>query len=593
MTGGAVTGGAVTGGSVTGDQAAGRGAGRNGGRAWPQAPRGQARSWLRVTWLLHRNALLVTLVLLLIAVGCVIDAAIRLPGIAAQAGPLWARIAPVSYSPKYPDVALRVLWMLVSVSLGVQVTSRETEHGTAAFAWAQGAGRARWLLGSALPGTCLLATAAAAFGQAFAWYYRVYPADLPRRDAFGLFSPALAGWALAGVAIGLAAGALIRQPAYALYAGVAGYAALDKLVSSALRPEYPGWPALSGGGFWTAQLTELALLAVTAAAFTALAWWRISGAELPRLSRAELPRLRRPRVIPGPAASSAFSSSAFSSSAFSSSAISSSAISSSAISSKPAGSSALDGLITARGGEQAAGTGRVGWPGPRRRAGVALTMVTWRLHGWRLAWSVVVLIAPVIWLVAGWQESPGRLSPQPVLGTLMPVLAGGLTGAQLLGGQVRGGTARFAWTQGVTRRRWAAGQLIRAGAVLAAAATVAGLVTWWQASVAVQSWQWPPISVAGGPTGLYPPVLIAGTLACFAFATLVGELMDSTVVSVYLTIVFGVWAWVLASGWLHHHLPTALTGSLWAWQFTQSGILVLLAAALGGAAVWLVRYLTA
>jgi hypothetical protein len=88
-------------------------------------------------------------------------------------------------------------------------------------------------------------------------------------------------------------------------------------------------------------------------------------------------------------------------------------------------------------------------------------------------------------------------------------------------------------------------------------------------------------------------VLVAGTLACFAFAALVGELLDSTVVTVYLTIVLGVWAWVLASDWLHHHLPAALTGSLWSWQFTQAGIMLVLAAALGGAAVWLVRYLTA
>ncbi|HEY1619580.1 MAG TPA: hypothetical protein VGG25_18300 [Streptosporangiaceae bacterium] len=521
------------------DAESGRVAGR------PPAPRGQVRSWLRVAWLLHRTALVVVLVLLVIAACPVIDAAIRLPGIAAEIGPrAWLRIAPQSYSPKYPDLTLRMLWMLVSVSLGAQVTGRETERGTAAFAWTQGAGRTRWLLGSALPVAGLLAVAALAFGQAFAWFFRVYPAAaIPRRDGFGLFSPALAGWAVVGVAIGVAAGAIVRRSDFALAAGVVAYGALDLLVSHELRPHYPGWPGLSGGGFWAAQLTELALLACVAAALTILARRSLTGAVLPWPKSAQHLRTL---------------------------------------------------LITARGAaarRTARDAGRAGWPKPRRRAGVALTTVTWRLHGRTLAWSAAVLIVPVTWLASTWHERFHVPGPQPALGILLPLVAGGLTGARLLGGQVRSGTARFAWTQGVTRRRWAAGQIIRAGAVLTVAALTAGLLTWWQAGVA-EGQPWSHGGLASGPTSLYPPVLVAGTLACFGLATLVGELMDGTFVPIYLT-VLGAWVWGLASAWLHNHLPVSLTGSLWPWQFTEAGLLALLAVALCGAAVWLVRYLTA
>jgi hypothetical protein len=57
--------------------------------------------------------------------------------------------------------------------------------------------------------------------------------------------------------------------------------------------------------------------------------------------------------------------------------------------------------------------------------------------------------------------------------------------------------------------------------------------------------------------------------------------------------VLGAGAWGLTSEWLHSHLPASLTGSLWPWQFTEAGLLTLVAVALCGAAVWLVRYLTA
>ena len=62
----------------------------------------------------------------------------------------------------------------------------------------------------------------------------------------------------------------------------------------------------------------------------------------------------------------------------------------------------------------------------------------------------------------------------------VPALLGMFIGAPLVAREVETGTAQFAWTQAVTRRRWLA---VKAGWLLLAAlvwgAAVAALVTWW------------------------------------------------------------------------------------------------------------------
>ncbi len=62
----------------------------------------------------------------------------------------------------------------------------------------------------------------------------------------------------------------------------------------------------------------------------------------------------------------------------------------------------------------------------------------------------------------------------------VPVVLGMLLGAPLLAHEFETGTTQYAWTQGVTRRRWIA---VKAGWLLLGAAVfggaVSGLVTWW------------------------------------------------------------------------------------------------------------------
>lgn len=65
---------------------------------------------------------------------------------------------------------------------------------------------------------------------------------------------------------------------------------------------------------------------------------------------------------------------------------------------------------------------------------------------------------------------------------VLPVLAGLFVGAPLLARELELGTYRFAWTQGVTRRRWLLSKtaLLAVGTLLAGAAASA-VVMWWRA----------------------------------------------------------------------------------------------------------------
>ena len=77
-------------------------------------------------------------------------------------------------------------------------------------------------------------------------------------------------------------------------------------------------------------------------------------------------------------------------------------------------------------------------------------------------------------------EFAGLVTATRVLAVL-PVLAGLFVGGPLIARELELGTYRFAWTQGVTRRRWLLSKtaMLAAGTVVAAAAASL-LVTWWR-----------------------------------------------------------------------------------------------------------------
>ena len=64
---------------------------------------------------------------------------------------------------------------------------------------------------------------------------------------------------------------------------------------------------------------------------------------------------------------------------------------------------------------------------------------------------------------------------------VLPALAGLFVGAPLLARELEHGTYRFAWTQGVTRRRWLLSKTaLLAGATIVAGAAASAIVMWWR-----------------------------------------------------------------------------------------------------------------
>lgn len=116
---------------------------------------------------------------------------------------------------------------------------------------------------------------------------------------------------------------------------------------------------------------------------------------------------------------------------------------------------------------------------------------------------------------------------------VLPVLAGLFVGAPLLAREFEQGTHRFAWTQGVTRRRW----LLSKTALLAAATALAGA----GASAVVMWWRGPLDSLQGriGPSSFDVEGLVVPAYALFALAVgvLAGLLFRRTVAAMTSTLV--------------------------------------------------------
>jgi len=116
---------------------------------------------------------------------------------------------------------------------------------------------------------------------------------------------------------------------------------------------------------------------------------------------------------------------------------------------------------------------------------------------------------------------------------VLPALAGLFVGAPLLARELEHGTHRFAWTQGVTRRRW----LLSKTALLAAATLVAGALL----SAVVMWWRSPFDTLEGrmAPSGFDIEGVVVPAYALFALAVgvLAGLLFRRTVAAMTATLV--------------------------------------------------------
>jgi hypothetical protein len=116
---------------------------------------------------------------------------------------------------------------------------------------------------------------------------------------------------------------------------------------------------------------------------------------------------------------------------------------------------------------------------------------------------------------------------------VLPALAGLFVGAPLLAREIEHGTHRFAWTQGVTRRRWLLSKTALLAAVtLAGAAAASAVVTWWRS----------PFDTLEGrmaPSGFDIEGLVVPSYALFALAVgvLAGLLFRRTVAATTATLV--------------------------------------------------------
>jgi ABC-type transport system involved in multi-copper enzyme maturation permease subunit len=403
-------------------------------------PRGSRFPILHIVWRQHWMALSVLLALSATAIAALAVSERRLSSIRGAWGPhgLWnASTFHSAYGPSYPDLAVQAIPLVAALFVGVPLIARELEDGTAGFAWTQGYGKTRWVLGKLGAAATVLVPAAVALGLVFGWWYRLYTPAIGyfTMHAFALFAPALAGWTIAGLALGMTAAAVTRRQGRAMWVTLAGWIVLHHFAII-------GSPGTAPGDFWPLQFAQLAILLAISALLTVGTIAAIQGAPvipgMPRLLRA----------LPGRAAP--------------------------------------DARVLAR-----RLTGRRLMSVPRgacRQHAVGL-LVALGLLGLYVATLVITglhihaepaRLRPQYADLTGPYQPGGPTDASYLLPLLLPFLIGAFVGGSLTGPDLDRGTVKFAWTQGVTSTRWAAAKLAAVGFVLAAAAVVAGLVfQWW------------------------------------------------------------------------------------------------------------------
>ena len=116
---------------------------------------------------------------------------------------------------------------------------------------------------------------------------------------------------------------------------------------------------------------------------------------------------------------------------------------------------------------------------------------------------------------------------------VLPALAGLFVGAPLLARELEHSTHRFAWTQGVTRRRWLLTKTMLLAALMLAGGAAAGAIVMW--------WRGPFDNVEGrmAPSGFDVEGLVVPAYALFALAVgvLAGLIFRRTVAAMTATLV--------------------------------------------------------
>jgi hypothetical protein len=206
--------------------------------------------WL--SWRQHRLELLLTLVLAFGLAGAITVVTYQIPaGLAAvnqicsSASGSLCQAASQDFDQRfsgintYFELALLALPGLAGVFIGAPLLAREFEQGTVRLVWTQGITRVRWfgitlalILGVVLLASSVLALA----GVHMVWSQEGIFSS--RWYTFDIQGPAFVGHAIFAVALGTAAGALIRRTVPAMGATLVAFVAIQLSVYNWVRPNY-------------------------------------------------------------------------------------------------------------------------------------------------------------------------------------------------------------------------------------------------------------------------------------------------------------------------------------------------------------------
>jgi ABC-type transport system involved in multi-copper enzyme maturation permease subunit len=152
---------------------------------------------------------------------------------------------------------------------------------------------------------------------------------------------------------------------------------------------------------------------------------------------------------------------------------------------------------------------------------------------------------------------------------VVPALIGAFAGAPVLARELETGTFRYAWTQGIGRRRWTVAKLVLlAVAVAAAAAAFSALFSWYNQPFFAAGYV---IPFSTRLFGLREVSFAAWTLAAFAIGALAGMLIRRVVPAIAATLAVYAGLALATALWLRQHYMAPLVttkpnlpGSAWA-----------------------------
>ncbi|HYK28986.1 MAG TPA: hypothetical protein VEV61_13560 [Streptosporangiaceae bacterium] len=213
----------------------------------------RARSWRAlgwVTWRQQRASVGIALCLLAGAALILVLSGVPIHHTAARLGPGWwiqtRRDGYYSWTTGLP-LLVQAVPVLAGAFAGAPLLAREAEAGTLRFAWTQGTNRVRLLVIRLIFILVLPTVAAVGVGLLYAWWQHPMASAGVERSATisaDLLAPSFAAWVLFGVALGVLAGAAIRQTVAAMGATIVGYMALMYVTALHWRNRY--LPPLSG-----------------------------------------------------------------------------------------------------------------------------------------------------------------------------------------------------------------------------------------------------------------------------------------------------------------------------------------------------------